>query len=152
MNRMKGEKNMTETWTIDFYQLLKKGGLMAEKKLNDLIKDTLNKEKIILHANKNSKVLAEKITKARHHTENLSILLNFPTKNDLAHTTNLLIQTEDKVDQLQASLYELEKLTEEIKQDLTFNQEEHSHHVQQIQKDLQSLKRALKGECNRVKP
>ena len=122
MNLTKGEKKMSETWTIDIYQLLKKGGFSVENKLNGWIKDWLNQEKTIIKASEQSQVLANKITSARQYTELLSTLLNFPTKNELANTSSLILQTDDKVDQLEIALYELKKLTEEIKRELQSNQ------------------------------
>ena len=133
---------MSETWTIDFYEILKKSGMMAEKQLNDWIKERLNQEKVVLQAGKKSKALVKKISKAREHMETLSILLNFPTKNDLAETTNLVIQTEDKVDQVQSSLYDLEQLIEEIKLELKTSQEGNLQCFQQLQDHLNQLKKS----------
>jgi CII-binding regulator of phage lambda lysogenization HflD len=134
---------MTETFTLDFYQLLKKSGTMAEATLNQWIKNSLSKEEAVAETSKLNSVFTENIKKTRQYSEILSSLLNLPTKNDLANTTHLFIQIEEKIDQLDASVYQLTNSIEEIKKEFSSQQyHDFQQQIEQLHKDLKDLKKS----------
>ncbi|MBP3038625.1 hypothetical protein J9303_03790 [Bacillaceae bacterium Marseille-Q3522] len=93
--------------TIDFYDILRKSGMKVESEINEWIKSYLKKQAAIRLANFTSKQAVRTIGSTRSFVETLSAMFNYPTKTDLASTTNLIKQTEEKVDQIDEQLQHL---------------------------------------------
>lgn len=102
--------------TIDFYELLKKGGTLLQYRLNNRIKNSLNQMAIIDLTNSKANPLTNKIDQIQNYTEQLSNYINLPTKTDLANATQLILQTEEKIDNLDDQLFELTNMMKDVKQ------------------------------------
>lgn len=102
--------------TIDFYELLKKGGTLLQYRLNNRIKNSLNQMSVIDLTNSKANPLTNKIDQIQNYTEQLSNYLNLPTKTDLANATQLILQSEEKIDSLDDQLFELTNMMKEVKQ------------------------------------
>lgn len=102
--------------TIDFYELLKKGGTLLQYRLNNRIKNSLNQMSIIDLTNSKANPLTNKIDQIQNYTEQLSNYINLPTKTDLANATQLILQSEEKIDSLDDQLFELTNMMKEVKQ------------------------------------
>ncbi|MCD7032727.1 hypothetical protein LRR81_00695 [Metabacillus sp. GX 13764] len=98
---------MSNETTEDFYTLLKKIGFQLEGQMNQFIQDSLNKEDVIKIANAGGIVLARLLEGLQEFIEEMSIPLNFPTKNDVARIGKLVIQSEDKLDLIEEELFEI---------------------------------------------
>lgn len=101
--------------TLDVYELLKKGGGLLQYRINNLIQNHLNNYNLIGLVNSQSNSLSKKITTAKKYAEQTSSLLNLPTKIDLSNATQLILQSEEKIDKLDEQLYELTEKMAEIK-------------------------------------
>lgn len=101
--------------TLDVYELLKKGGGLLQYRINNLIQNHLNNYNLIGLVNSQSNSLSKKITAAKKYAEQTSSLLNLPTKIDLSNATQLILQSEEKIDKLDEQLYELTEKMAEIK-------------------------------------
>lgn len=99
----------------DLFLLLKKLGFQLESKANKYIQDQLNKEEIALTANSAGHVLAHLIEAIHDYVEQLSSQLNFPTKKDVGRLGKLIIQSEDKLDNVEEGLHEVLSLINELK-------------------------------------
>ena len=102
--------------TIDFYELLKKGGTLLQYQLNNRIKNSLNQMSIIDFTTSKTIPLTNKIGQLQNYTEQLSNYINLPTKTDLANATQLILQSEEKIDNLDDQLFELTTMMKEVKQ------------------------------------
>ncbi|MCF2648765.1 hypothetical protein [Niallia circulans] len=102
--------------TIDFYELLKKGGNLLQYRINNRIKNSLNQMSIIDFTSTKTNPLTNKLDQIQNYSEQLSNYINLPTKTDLANATQLIIQSEEKIDNLDDQLYELTNMMREVKQ------------------------------------
>ena len=102
--------------TIDFYELLKKGGTLLQYQLNNRIKKSLNQISIIDFTTSKTNPLTNKIDRIQTYTEQLSNYMNLPTKTDLSNATQLILQSEEKIDNLDDQLFELTTMMKEVKQ------------------------------------
>ncbi|WP_419880714.1 hypothetical protein ACN6MY_13825 [Peribacillus sp. B-H-3] len=99
----------------DFYKKLKEWGVKTEEELNTFIQDLLNKKDFIIFANQEGKEISPVLKKLQNNMEQLSIIYNFPTKNDVASVAKLAIQIEEKVDKIEETLLELSDQINDIK-------------------------------------
>ncbi|MGD6842735.1 hypothetical protein ACQCVH_09475 [Bacillus infantis] len=106
---------MSNEQAQELFSSLKKMGMKLEFELNELIKKQLNKEDLLLSASSNSAAIASIISQCRNMAELLSIPLNLPTKNDVARVAKLVIQVEEKVDQLDEQMLTLSSTLADIK-------------------------------------
>jgi hypothetical protein len=106
---------MEKKETPDLFVLLKQWGFMLESTINKYIQDSLNKEEIAVAGNTIGIVLAEILEAIHEYVEQLSSLLNFPTKDDVSRLGKLIVQSEDKIDVLEDKMYEVHNLLKEIK-------------------------------------
>ncbi|WP_462413573.1 hypothetical protein [Neobacillus sp. Marseille-QA0830] len=98
----------------EFFANLKKAGFMVEQKVNQQIQELLNKKELVQLADIHSEWMGHNL-KALHETmETLAALLHLPTKNDIANAAKLIIQTEDKVDQLEEHFHKLHDLVKKL--------------------------------------
>ncbi|WP_400242988.1 hypothetical protein AB3U99_18220 [Niallia sp. JL1B1071] len=102
--------------TIDFYELLKKGGNLLQYRINNRIKNSLNQMSIIDFTSKKTNPLTNKLDQIQSYSEQLSNYINLPTKTDLANATQLILQSEEKIDNLDDQLYKLTNMMREVKQ------------------------------------
>lgn len=102
--------------TIDFYELLKKGGNLLQYRLNNRIKNSLNQISIIDFTSTKTNPLSNKLDQIQNYSEQLSNYINLPTKTDLANATQLILQSEEKIDNLDDQLFELTNMMKEVKQ------------------------------------
>jgi DNA repair exonuclease SbcCD ATPase subunit len=102
--------------TIDFYELLKKGGNLLQYRLNNRIKNSLNQFSIIDFTSTKTNPLSNKLDQIQNYSEQLSNYINLPTKTDLANATQLILQSEEKIDNLDDQLFELTNMMKEVKQ------------------------------------
>lgn len=101
--------------TIDFYELLKKGGNLLQYRLNNRIKNSLNQMSIIDFTSTKTNPLTNKLDQIQNYSEQLSNYINLPTKTDLANATQLILQSEEKIDNLDDQLFELTNMMKEVK-------------------------------------
>ncbi|WP_312098526.1 hypothetical protein [Niallia sp.] len=102
--------------TIDFYELLKKGGNLLQYRLNNRIKNSLNQISVIDFTSTKTNPLTNKLDQIQSYSEQLSNYINLPTKTDLANATQLILQSEEKIDNLDDQLFELTTMMKEVKQ------------------------------------
>ncbi|MGG3624582.1 hypothetical protein ABES25_13615 [Bacillus gobiensis] len=106
---------MSELNAQEALLLLKKKGSELEKKLNETIQDELNNKEFIELFNLTGPILAKRIEDIQEYVEIFSAILNFPTKKDHYNLANLVIQLEEKIDQIEEYLYELNKSLDDMK-------------------------------------
>lgn len=106
---------MTTNHTQEILNAVKKLGQKVELDLNNSIHDVLNQPSILKAVNYQSRLAAASISKLQKTVETLSIPFNFPTKNDVANTTKLFIQAEEKLDLLEEQVTQLNRSFEELK-------------------------------------
>ncbi|KUP05468.1 hypothetical protein Q73_13120 [Bacillus coahuilensis m2-6] len=91
---------MTDSQFDEFYKQLKKVGSTGEALVNDWVKTVLDNGELAKLLNLSSNEAAKWVDKLKEKTEEFSIPLNIPTKEDITRTLQLLKQVEDKVDWL----------------------------------------------------
>lgn len=106
---------MSNNESTELFTLLKKLGFKLESRLNKYIQDQLNKEEIAITANSAGNMLAHLIEAIHDYVEQLSSQLNFPTKNDIGRLGKLIVQSEDKLDNIEEELYSILNLLKELK-------------------------------------
>lgn len=106
---------MSNSEKPELFSLLKKLGFQLEGKVNKYIQDQLNKEELTLTANTAGHVLAHLIEAIHDYVEQLSSQLNFPTKRDVGRLGKLIVQSEDKLDNVEEELHEVLSLVKELK-------------------------------------
>ncbi|MFT8320072.1 MAG: hypothetical protein ABF649_04135 [Bacillus sp. (in: firmicutes)] len=104
--------------TLDVYDILKKGGDLLQYRINNIIKNQLNTTSMIFLANNRSKALTKKIEQVQGYVERTASIINLPTKTDLSNATQLILQSEEKIDRLDDQLYELTVMLQEVQQQL----------------------------------
>lgn len=91
----------------DFYKGLKLLGTQKEQKLNDKIREAINNRSFIESISRNSQQQVPRINKIQEASERMSIIMNYPTKKDVANVAKLVIQLEEKVDKVEELLLNL---------------------------------------------
>lgn len=107
--------------TQEILNTIKKLGMKVEYELNDSIQEALNQPDILKETNARSQLVAASIQKLQQTVEHLSIPFNFPTKSDVANTTKLFIQAEEKLDLLEEQVIHLNHSIEDLKNMITNN-------------------------------
>lgn len=97
----------------DLFLLLKNAGFQLENQVNQYIQDHLNKEELAAAAHKGGNLFAALIEECHEYMEQLSAQLNFPTKNDVARLGQLVVQTEEKIDEIEDKVWAILKLLKE---------------------------------------
>lgn len=91
----------------DFYKGLKLLGTQKEQQLNDKIREAINNRSFIESISRNSQQQVPRINKMQEASERMSIIMNYPTKKDVANVAKLVIQLEEKVDKVEELLLNL---------------------------------------------
>lgn len=94
---------------------LKNAGIQLEKKLNTFIQHQLNQEEISRKLSEKSLHQADKLIELQQFMETMSAIFNFPSKNDVANTSKLVIQTEEKIDSIADQLLGINQTLEDVK-------------------------------------
>lgn len=102
--------------TLDVYDLLKRGGTFLQFQINNMIQNQLNNYSLIELAKSQPKALAKKIKTVQKYTEQTATILNFPTKTDLSNATQLIIQSEEKIDNIEDQIYQMTRMLQEMKE------------------------------------
>ncbi|RHW41655.1 hypothetical protein D1B31_08030 [Neobacillus notoginsengisoli] len=102
----------------NMYEVLRKAGFQLENQLNQSIHDHWNREEVAEAAAIFTNAHARLINKLHRYHEVLSTQLNTPTKKDVANVAKLVLQTEEKVDQLNDQMI---RLTEKLEKQLPRN-------------------------------
>lgn len=88
----------------DFYKGLKLLGHQKEQQLNDKIRESINTRSFIETISRNAQQQVPRINKMQEASERISIIMNYPTKTDVANVAKLIIQLEEKVDKVEEML------------------------------------------------
>ncbi|MCP3765091.1 hypothetical protein NLX67_22630, partial [Domibacillus sp. A3M-37] len=86
-----------------------------ETQLNEWIQDQLNEEKLVLPAAFLSNVHGKLIQFISEFQEIISLHLNTPTKDDVANVAKMLVQTEEKVDDLSDRMDDLASAVDKLR-------------------------------------
>ncbi|MET1179258.1 hypothetical protein ABG775_15085 [Peribacillus simplex] len=89
------------TGKSNFYKGLKLLGAQKEQQLNDKIQNLLNNRELIEAVSDNARLQIPKINRMQEASERMSIIMNYPTKKDVASIAKLVIQLEEKIDSLE---------------------------------------------------
>lgn len=89
-------------------------GISLEKQLNELIQTQLNREDIAQYGELGNELLARRMRSVKENVELLSFQFNFPTKNDMANLARLMIQLEEKMDNIEGQLAKLSVSLEQV--------------------------------------
>ncbi|MFF2457147.1 hypothetical protein [Peribacillus simplex] len=89
------------TGKSDFYKGLKLLGTQKEQQLNDKIQNLLNNRELIEAVSDNARLQIPRINRMQEASERMSIIMNYPTKKDVASLAKLVIQLEEKIDSLE---------------------------------------------------
>ncbi|UGB29844.1 hypothetical protein [Metabacillus sp. B2-18] len=116
---------MSKNETPELFPLLKQLGFTLENKLNKYIQDKLDHKEVAVAANSAGKVLAHLMEAVHEYVEQLSAQLNFPTKKDVGRLGKLIVQSEDKLDDLEDEIHEVLDMLKDIKKTLLKNLTEH---------------------------
>lgn len=106
---------MSKNETPELFPLLKQLGFTLENKLNKYIQDKLDHKEVAVAANSAGKVLAHLMEAVHEYVEQLSTQLNFPTKKDVGRLGKLIVQSEDKLDDLEDEVHEVLDMLKDIK-------------------------------------
>ncbi|MFJ7753820.1 hypothetical protein ACQKGI_03520 [Peribacillus muralis] len=93
----------------DFYKGLKLLGSQKEQELNSQIQGLLNNRALLESVSENAQLQVPKINRMQEASERMSIIMNYPTKKDVATVAKLVIQLEEKIDRLEEILSSSEK-------------------------------------------
>ncbi|WP_110926322.1 hypothetical protein [Bacillus massiliglaciei] len=85
----------------EFYNLLKTLGTQTEQRVNGVIKSGLLNENLASSALNYSRQAASQIRRIQEQADRLSFLTNVPTKNDYTELKQLIVQLEEKMDELE---------------------------------------------------
>ncbi|MCP3764710.1 hypothetical protein NLX67_20455 [Domibacillus sp. A3M-37] len=99
----------------DIYETIRNAGFQLETQLNEWIQDQLNEEKLVLPAAFLLNVHGKLIQFISEFQEIISLHLNTPTKDDVANVAKLLVQIEEKVDDLNDRMDDLAAAVEELR-------------------------------------
>lgn len=92
----------------DLYSQIKLTGSKAEALVNDWIKNRVNKEDIAGLLGRRTQWYGKLIKELQDAVETASIPLNIPTKRDVASVAKLTIQNEDRLEDIQQRLAQIE--------------------------------------------
>lgn len=98
----------------EFYVDLKKTGFTIEQQLNQRFQNLLNNEDLVKLANGHIDLLTNKFKTLQNSVEVLFTILQIPTKNDVANVAKLILQTEEKVDNLEEQILKLTEAVEKV--------------------------------------
>ncbi|MFD9627073.1 hypothetical protein [Peribacillus muralis] len=93
----------------DLYKGLKLLGSQKEQQLNEKLKSLLNNRSLLESVSENAQLQVPRINRMQEASERMSIIMNYPTKKDVASVAKLVIQLEEKIDRLEEMLSSLEK-------------------------------------------
>ncbi|MGE6376243.1 hypothetical protein [Peribacillus muralis] len=93
----------------DFYKGMKLLGSQKEQELNSRIQGLLNNRTLLESVSENAQLEVPKINRMQEASERMSIIMNYPTKKDVATIAKLVIQLEEKIDRLEEMLSSNEK-------------------------------------------
>ncbi|WHX64856.1 hypothetical protein QNH26_14085 [Peribacillus frigoritolerans] len=85
----------------NFYKGLKLLGTQKEQQLNSKIQNLLNNRELIERVSNNAQMQVPRINSLQETSERMSIIMNYPTKKDVASLAKLVIQLEEKIDGLE---------------------------------------------------
>lgn len=88
----------------NFYEGLKLLGVQKEQELNQKLQNLLNNRELIETVSDNAQLQIPKINRMQEASERMSIIMNYPTKKDVASLAKLVIQLEEKIDRLEELL------------------------------------------------
>ncbi|WP_158737860.1 hypothetical protein [Alteribacillus sp. YIM 98480] len=132
----------------DSYKDLKKLAFALEKNINDTIKKELNNENIAKAAGIAAKTHARFLRSLQEYSEILSAPLNIPTKKDVSNIAKLIIQLEDKIDNMEEELIDVKELLQN-KQSPDVSLQDTSHNSKKKQDNSQQKEN--KGKDNSEK-
>ncbi|MFE4707381.1 hypothetical protein [Peribacillus simplex] len=89
------------TGKSNFYKGLKLLGAQKEQQLNGKIQGLLNNRELIEAVSDNARLQIPRINRMQEASERMSIIMNYPTKKDVASVAKLVIQLEEKIDGLE---------------------------------------------------
>lgn len=92
----------------DLYSQIKLTGSKAEALVNDWIKNRVNKEDIVGLLGRRTQWYGKLIKELQDAVETASVPLNIPTKRDVASVAKLTIQNEDRLEDIQQRLAQIE--------------------------------------------
>ncbi|WP_077324193.1 hypothetical protein [Virgibacillus siamensis] len=98
----------------DLYKSLKDKGVEIETQVNETIQESISNNKLIELSSLVTPFLTQLITKLKENSEVFSSLMNIPTKDDLASTTKLVIETQEKMDALEEQNWQLIDLNKKL--------------------------------------
>ncbi|WP_226670187.1 hypothetical protein [Metabacillus litoralis] len=104
--------------TTDVFKLVKQIGFKLEHTLNNSIKDHLNNEDVAMAMNSGGKVIAQISEAIQEYVEQVSAQLNLPTKKDVGRLGKLIVQSEDKLDDIEDDIKEAVNLLRELKMEI----------------------------------
>ncbi|GKU83178.1 hypothetical protein [Niallia sp. NCCP-28] len=136
--------------TLDFYEILKKGGGLLQFRINDFIQQQLNSTSAIHLVKDHTGTLTKKIEKVQNYVERTAAVINLPTKTDLSNATQLILQSEEKIDDLDEQIYDLQIKIQEIKELLEKLSIAPKGHAANAYKQEEVIS-ALQQEMNEVK-
>ncbi len=135
----------------ELFMLLKKLGFQLESKVNKYIQDQLNKEEIALTANSAGHILAHLIEAIHDYVEQLSAQLNFPTKKDVGRLGRLIVQSEEKIDNVEEELHEVLSLIKELKTTILKDVKSKATPIEELEDKIRhELKELLKNPKSHV--
>lgn len=105
--------------TQQFLNIVTKNGFQVEQMVNRSIQRHLNKPGFVNMAAGNANGIARAMNTLQNTVETLSVPLNFPTKNDLANTTSLILQSEEKIDHLEDRMIALTAAIRDLQSNLS---------------------------------
>ncbi|MFJ7682504.1 hypothetical protein [Peribacillus butanolivorans] len=88
----------------DLYKELKVFGKQKEQQLNSKIQELINNRELIESVSRSSQMQVPEIIKMQEASERRSIIMNYPTKKDVANIAKLVLQLEEKIDKLEELL------------------------------------------------
>lgn len=89
-------------------------GFALEKHLNELIQTQLNRKEFAEYGDLGSELLARRMRSVKENVELLSLQFNFPTKNDMANLARLMVQLEEKLENIEEQLAKLSVSLEQV--------------------------------------
>jgi hypothetical protein len=92
----------------DLYSQIKLTGSKAEALVNDWLKNRVNKEDIVGLLGRRTQWYGKLIKELQDAVETASVPLNIPTKRDVASVAKLTIQNEDRLEDIQQRLAQIE--------------------------------------------
>lgn len=98
----------------NLYKSLKTKSLGFENQANDSIQRFISDKKLIQFSSLITPLITQSISKIKENQELFSSILDIPTKNDLASTAKLVIETQEKIDALEEQNWQLIDLNEKL--------------------------------------